>query len=314
MGFFIASFELPTFSRRLFLYTILMASGQIQKFQNEILTYYQSNKRSMPWRDISNPYRIFISEMMLQQTQVERVKIKYAEFLKKFPDLKSVAQAEKSDILKVWQGLGYNRRALFIKRACEEILSKHKGVFPKDFKILQTLPGIGPSTAGAICAFAYNQPVYFIETNVRAVLLHFFFKNKEKVSDTEVMHALQKVTPYDSARHPHVDGDPGSLDSHLRGNDEFITISPRDWYYALYDYGTHLKKTLGKNKIKLHQKSKHYNKQSKFEGSFRQKRAQVLKLKLSNSNISDIEILNSLNLSPQELEDVFISLDKDGLI
>ena len=169
----------------------------------------------MPWRDISNPYKIFISEMMLQQTQVERVRIKYAEFIKKFPTLKSVAQAEKSDILKVWQGLGYNRRALFIKRACEEILSKHKGVFPKDFKILQTLPGIGPSTAGAICAFAYNQPVYFIETNVRAVLLHFFFKNKEKVSDTEVMNVLQKVTPKNT--------------------------HSRDWYYALYDYGTFLK-------------------------------------------------------------------------
>lgn len=265
-----------------------MTPKQIQKFKEEILTYYKNNKRKMPWRDIANPYKIFVSEMMLQQTQVERVKIKYAEFIKKFPTLKSVAQAEKSEILKVWQGLGYNRRALFIKRACEEITLKHKGIFPKDFKILQTLPGIGPSTAGAICAFAYNQPVFFIETNVRAVLLHFFFKDKEKVSDKEVLEVLQKVTP--------------------------STINSRDWYYALYDYGTFLKKSLGKNKTKLHQKSKHYNKQSKFEGSFRQKRAQVLRLKLSNPDISDIEILNALTLSPQELEDVFISLDKDGLI
>lgn len=265
-----------------------MTSKQIEKFQNEILTYYKENKRKMPWRDISNPYKIFVSEMMLQQTQVDRVRIKYAEFIKKFPTIKSVADADKNEILKTWQGLGYNRRALFIKRACEEIILKHKGKFPTDFPTLQTLPGIGPSTAGAICAFAYNQSVFFIETNVRAVILHFFFKDKEKVSDTEVMHALQKVTPADK--------------------------EPRDWYYALYDYGTHLKKSLGKNKTKLHQKSKHYNKQSKFEGSFRQKRANVLKLKLQNPNMSDLDIISKLKLEPQEFEDVIISLDKDGLI
>lgn len=307
-----------------------MTSKQIEKFQNEILIYYKANKRIMPWRDISNPYKIFVSEMMLQQTQVERVKIKFAEFIKKFPTLLSVAQAEKNEVLKVWQGLGYNRRALFIKKACEEIISKHKGKFPKDFQILQTLPGIGPSTAGAICAFAYNQPVFFIETNIRAVLLHFFFKNKDNVSDKEVMEVLKKVTPYTAARHPRVDGDPGikPLDSRstcfdlskqkcpcgVRGDDDIATISPRDWYYALYDYGTYLKKYLGKNKIKLHKKSKHYTKQSKFEGSFRQKRAQVLKLKLSNPDIKDLEIISQLKLEPQEFEDVIISLDKDGLI
>lgn len=266
-----------------------MTSKEIHNFQDTVLSYYKANKRQMPWRDISNPYKIFVSEMMLQQTQVERVRVKYAEFIKKFPTIKSVTQSTKDEILKTWQGLGYNRRALFIKRACEEIILKHKGKFPKDFIILQTLPGIGPSTAGAICAFAYNQSVFFIETNVRAVILHFFFKNKENVSDKEIMFVLEKVTPKQA--------------------------SPRDWYYALYDYGTYLKKTLGnKKKTELHQKSKHYNKQSKFEGSFRQKRALVLKLKLSQPNISDTEIINKLSLSPQDLEDVLTSLDKDGLI
>lgn len=258
------------------------------KFQTEILDYYQKNKRIMPWRDISNPYKIFVSEMMLQQTQVERVKIKYTEFIKKFPTLTSVAQADKAEILKVWQGLGYNRRALFIKKACEEIISKHKGTFPKDFHTLQTLSGIGPSTAGALCAFAYNQPVFFIETNIRAVILHFFFKNKDTVSDEEIMEVLKKITPH--------------------------TINPRDWYYALYDYGTYLKKSLGKNKTQLHKKSKHYTKQSKFEGSFRQKRAQVLKLKLSDPDMPDQKIINTLSLSAQEFEDVIESLDKDELI
>lgn len=265
-----------------------MTSRQIKKVQNEILDYYAANKRKMAWRDISNPYKIFVSEMMLQQTQVERVRIKFEEFIKLFPTLTSVAKADKIEILRVWQGLGYNRRALFIKKACEEIITRHGGVFPKDFETLQTLPGIGPSTAGAICAFAYNKPVLFIETNVRAVILHFFFKDKEKVSDKEVLAILEKLTPSET--------------------------SPRDWYYALYDYGTNLKKTLGRKKTALHQKSRHYTKQSKFEGSFRQKRAGVLRLKLGNDKISDSEIISQLKITHQDLEDAYHSLTKDGLI
>ncbi|MBC7767070.1 A/G-specific adenine glycosylase [Arenimonas sp.] len=245
------------------------------KFQKEILSYYKEHKRLMPWRDISNPYKIFISEMMLQQTQVERVKIKYTEFIKKFPNIKSVADASTNDILKLWQGLGYNRRAIFIKRSCEEIVENHKGIFPKDLVTLQTLPGIGPSSAGAIYAFAYNKPVDFIETNIRVVLLYFFFKNKEKVTDKILLEKLKKVTPAD--------------------------IDPRDWYYALYDYGAYLKKILGKEKTDLHKQSKHYSLQSKFEGSFRQKRAKVLRMILN-----DEEIVG--------MEDVMDSLRKDGLI
>ena len=248
-----------------------MTPGQIRKFQNEILSYYASNKRKMVWRDIADPYKIFVSEMMLQQTQVERVRIKFEEFVLRFPTLQSVATSDKSEILKVWQGLGYNRRALFIKRACEEIVSTYGGTFPKDFDELQRLPAIGPSTAGALCAFAYNQPVYFIETNVRAALLHFFFSDRDKVSDKELISVLKKVTPGDTA--------------------------PRDWYYALYDYGTHLKKTLGKKKTVLHKKSAHYSKQSKFEGSFRQKRANVLKLKLGDPDISDTAIIHKLKIT-----------------
>ncbi len=305
--------------------SIRITSAQIQSFQKEVLEYYHKNKRIMAWRDISDPYLIFVSEMMLQQTQVERVKIKYAEFIAQFPTIKSVAHADKSQILIVWQGLGYNRRALFIRRACEEILQTHNGVFPTDFTELQTLPGIGPSTAGALCAFAYNQPIFFIETNVRAVLLHFFFKNKEKVSDKEIMEILKKVTPYGEIKshhskqnhlHPQPDQESGTISEnfHLYENGVLTHTSPRDWYYALYDYGTYLKKTLGKNKTKLHQKSKHYNKQSKFEGSFRQKRAHVLKLKLYNPDISDTEIILKLKLESQEFEDVITSLNKDGLI
>lgn len=262
----------------------------LRKFRTVILNYYKTHKRTMAWRDIKDPYKIFVSEMMLQQTQVERVRIKFAEFISQFPTAAAVAAADKSDILKAWQGLGYNRRALFIKRACEEVVEKYGGIFPKDFDELQKLPGIGPSTAGALCAFAYNQPVLYVETNIRAVILHFFFSDTEKVSDKEVLRVLEHVTP------------------------PVEEVSPRDWYYALYDYGTHLKKTLGKKKTALHQKSAHYSKQSKFEGSFRQKRAAVLRLKLADPDISDTDIISKTNISEAELGDVLDSLTKDGMI
>ncbi len=270
--------------------SISVPSAKISKFQSDVLEYYKDHKRAMAWRDISDPYRIFVSEMMLQQTQVDRVKIKYAEFIKQFPTAQSVAESDKSDILKVWQGLGYNRRALFIKRACEEVVEKYGGKFPKDFEELQKLPGIGPSTAGALCAFAYNQPVFYIETNIRAVILHVFFDEKEKVSDKDVMEVLKRVTP------------------------DANEVNPRDWYYALYDYGTNLKKSLGKKKTALHKRSSHYGTQSKFEGSFRQKRAAVLRLKLSDPDVSDTEIIEKLSISEDELGLVLASLTKDGMI
>lgn len=269
---------------------IAITKTQVRKFQTEVLSYYKTHKRTMAWRDIKDPYKIFVSEMMLQQTQVERVRIKFAEFISQFPTAAAVAAADKSDILKAWQGLGYNRRALFIKHACEEVVEKYGGIFPKDFDELQKLPGIGPSTAGALCAFAYNQPVLYVETNIRAVILHFFFSDTEKVSDKEVLRVLEHVTP------------------------PVEEVSPRDWYYALYDYGTHLKKTLGKKKTALHQKSAHYSKQSKFEGSFRQKRAAVLRLKLADPDISDTDIISKTNISEAELGDVLDSLTKDGMI
>ena len=271
-----------------FFFILHIYSMTTKTFQKEILSYYAAHKRPMAWRDISDPYKIFISEMMLQQTQVERVKIKYEEFIKRFPTIKKVAEAEKEDVLKVWQGLGYNRRALFIKRACEEIVQNHKGIFPKDPTTLQSLPGIGPGTAGAIIAFAYNEQVYFIETNIRTVLLYFFFKDQENISDKELLQTLINVTP--------------------------TNVSPRDWYYTLYDYGTNLKKTLGKKRVNVHKQSSHYVKQSKFEGSFRQKRANVLKMKLENPKVSTMKLQKILNIEKSELTEVLASLKKDGLI
>ncbi len=209
-------------------------------FKKTIQNYYNTNKRDFPWRNTSNPYMILVSEIMLQQTQTSRVLTKYNEFIKKFPTIKKLAYATQSEVLTMWQGLGYNRRALNLKKTAELIYKNHKGVFPKEYKELMKLPGIGQSTAGALLNFSFNTPTPFIETNIRAVYLHFFFKHSTLVSDQEILTLVDRTMD---------------------------TKNSKDWFYALYDYGAYLKSSLGKNKLKLHTKSKSYTKQKPFKGS-----------------------------------------------
>ena len=222
-----------------------------KKFQKIILTHYKKNKRDLPWRKTRDPYKILISEMMLQQTQAPRVVPKYKSFLRKFPTVKALADAPLSEVLKEWQGLGYNRRGLYLKKCAEIVEKDFGGKIPKDFKILCTLPGVGPATAGDIMIFAWNIPMVVIETNIRSVFIHFFFKDKQKINDKEIIPLIEKA-----------------LD----------TKNPREWYWALFDYGVYLKQNSNPSV-----KSAHYAKQSKFIGSYRQKRAHILKIILEKS-------------------------------
>ena len=221
----------------------------IPKFKKTILDWYKDNKRNLPWRNTKNPYRIMVSEIMLQQTQVSRVLPKYKDFLKAFPDIKTLAACKDSDLLAIWSGLGYWRRARFLKEACKEIAKKHNGKFPKDIKTLLTLPGIGPYTAGAISCFAFGNTEPFIDTNIRRVYLHFFFKGKTDVHDAEILKIAKKAIPKEDAR---------------------------NWNWALFDYGA-----LALKDKKINKKSRHYAKQSKFIGSFRQYRAKLMRFMLS---------------------------------
>ncbi len=145
------------------------------QFRKLIWRYYLTHSRPMPWRRTRDPYRILVSEVMLQQTQVVRVTPFYKNFIEKFPNIRALARAETRDVLRVWQGLGYNRRALSLHKLAKDILEKHDGRLPRDAEHLMALPGIGPYTAGAIRAFAFNEPEIFIETNIRRVFIHFFF-------------------------------------------------------------------------------------------------------------------------------------------
>jgi A/G-specific adenine glycosylase len=188
---------------------------------------------------------------MLQQTQVERVSPYYTKFLKKFPTVRVLAKAPLSEVLIHWQGLGYNRRAKMLHLAAKEVVEKYKGKFPQSVEMLELLPGIGPYTARAIAAFAYNQDVVFIETNLRTVITHHFFKDQNGVEDKEIITILAQVFP----------------------NSKKEGQTSREWYAALMDYGSYLKRS----GIRINSKSKTYSKQSKFAGSDREIRGLLIK-------------------------------------
>lgn len=216
-------------------------------FKNTVWAHHRRHGRhNLPWRQTKDAYKILVSEVMLQQTQVERVIPFYKNFLKQFPTVQALAKAPLSDVLKVWQGLGYNRRAKMLHQAAKEVAEKHKGKFPKTREGLEALPGIGPYTAGAVAAFAYNEDGIFIETNIRTAVTHHFFPKRKKVSDKEIIRILEQLFPKGKAR---------------------------EWYGALMDYGAHLKR----QGVKLNTKSKHYSKQSKFSGSLREARGAILR-------------------------------------
>lgn len=219
---------------------------KIKGFQQKIYNFYQQNKRKFAWRENITPYKILVSEIMLQQTQTIRVVPKFDQWMLKFPDFETLAKASTHQVLVAWQGLGYNRRGLALHKIAQQIMYDFNGVLPADIKVLQTFAGIGPNTAGSICAFAFNQAVIFIETNIRTVFLHEFFIKQKNISDKQLLPLLQAC-----------------LDKK----------NSREWYYALMDYGVYLKKELKIN----NKNSKHYIPQSKFIGSKRQVRGAIVR-------------------------------------
>lgn len=224
-----------------------ISQQEIRVFQKHVWDFYTKNRRDFPWRRRVSPYRVFVSEVMLQQTQADRVAPKFHEFVKKFPNVTALAHAPQREVLMVWQGLGYNRRARSLARAAEIIVRECNGRFPREVDALEALPGIGPYTARAIRVFAYNKPEVFIETNIRTVFIHHFFARARKsVSDAALMPLIAEAL---------------SLEE------------PREWYSALMDYGAHLKHTM----LNPSRKSTTHKRQSRFEGSLRQVRGKVLR-------------------------------------
>lgn len=162
-------------------------AGSIEAFRRAVVEHYRGHGRDLPWRRTRDPYAILVSEVMLQQTQVPRVIPKYEEFLASFPTVLDLARATIAEVLCVWQGLGYNRRALALQKAAQSIVTDHSGLVPDSPALLRALPGIGPATAAAVCVFSYDRPLVFIETNIRAAYIHFFFQECVSIPDAAIL-------------------------------------------------------------------------------------------------------------------------------
>jgi A/G-specific adenine glycosylase len=252
-------------------------------FRRAIYDYYIEEGRILPWRLTDDPYRVLVSEVMLQQTQVERVSGKYEQFLERFPDVPSLADAPLDSVLAAWQGLGYNRRALFLRQAAARVRDRFNGILPASVDALAMLPGIGRATASAVVTFAFNVPVAFIETNVRTVFIHFFFRDREKVSDREMLPLVERA---------------------LDRND------PRNWYYALMDYGTMLKKQGERG----HRRSAGYRKQSRFQGSDRQVRGKILRLLVDGNVLSEKALAESVDAPEEKVRRNLLDLYREGFL
>ncbi|MEI7720117.1 MAG: A/G-specific adenine glycosylase [bacterium] len=275
----------------------------LQKLLGAVLMHCQkAGRHDLPWRATRDPYKILVSEMMLQQTQVARVIPKYHVFIKVFPDIQALAKAPFPKVLALWSGLGYNRRAKYLHQTAKLITEKYGGKFPKDL-IATKLPGVGTYTARAVMAFAYNKPEVFIETNIRTVFTHFCFaeisrfnldKSSIKVSDSEILPLIEKALVL----------------AQRRG------VSPRDFYAALMDYGAHLKQ----NGVRINNQSKHYTKQSKFAGSARQLRGAILRELLKKpATLAELsknltKTLSQANRASVEIKTELTKLQKEGMV
>lgn len=234
-----------------------LSPQKIKQFQEKILSWYQENKRSLPWREVpvrtpvqEKAYKVFISEVMSQQTQLSRVVPKYQDWMHAFPMIVDLANAKVADVLHYWSGLGYNRRALNLKKAAEMIVNNFGGKFPMTEKELVSLPGIGKYTARAILCFAFDQQVSVVDTNVRKIIVTQFGVDG---NDQELQEIADQLLPKGKAY---------------------------DWNQALMDYAAAM---LKKEKIAI-------PKQSKFLGSHRYYRGQIVKKLLEKKEIKVSEL------------------------
>lgn len=255
----------------------------IRQFRALILSNHQMHGRDLPWRQTTDPYHILVSEVMLQQTQVDRVIDKYRQFIAAFPDFASLARASLQEVLAVWVGLGYNRRALALKNTAKIVMREYCGRLPASEARLVDLPGVGKYTASAILVFAFGQPVILLETNIRTVFLYFFFEHRTDVKDTEIIPLVAKT---------------------------LTKANPRTWYNALMDYGVMLK-SMHPNP---NRRSAHYHKQSSFQGSGRQIRGMIVKMLTQGIPMSEREILRKVAKEPDRVKNILLQLEKEKFV
>lgn len=259
-------------------------------FREMIWEYYREHGRhDLPWRTDVSPYGVLVSEVMLQQTQVSRVRQKYSEWLTRFPDFAALSQAPVGDVIAAWQGLGYNRRALRLREAAQMVVGEYATILPSDPTELVKLPGVGVNTAGSMAAFAYDEPVVFIETNIRRVYIHHF---GEQGVHTKAFDGPLAPKLNDKELMPYIEA---TLDRE----------HPREWYWALMDYGSDLAKRV----VNPNRKSEHYVVQPRFEGSRRQIRGEVLRQLLTGPKSA-----TGMGIQDARLAIVLEALVKEGFV
>jgi A/G-specific adenine glycosylase len=256
----------------------------VRAFRRLVLDHHAScGRHDLEWRRTGDPYAILVSEVMLQQTQVPRVAAVYPRFLERFPNVHVLADTPLSDVLEAWRGMGYNRRALALKRTAEKVVAEHGGRIPRTKSELVALPGIGPATASAVLASAFGVAEPYIETNIRAVVLHVFFHDDCDVPDAEVLRVVTCTLPKRDAR---------------------------TWYFALMDYGNWLKR----REVNPCRRSRHHAVQAAFAGSARQVRGEVLRALVERGPSTERELAEATALPAERVGRALEALGREGLV
>ena len=254
-----------------------ISETKIKNFNEKIFAWWKKNKRTLPWRETTNPYYIMISEIMLQQTQVNRSVEKYLEFIKEYPTIKELAEASVSSVLKIWSGLGYNRRALWLQEAANQIVRLNE--FPKTPEELQKLKGIGPYTSRSILIFTFNYDIATVDTNIRRILIAENFA-KVNTKEKELFIIAQKLLPKGKAR---------------------------DWHNALMDYGA-LVLTSAKTGIKPKTTISSSSKEN------RRFRGIIVKYLTRTTKAKKEKIVKNCNIPNEKIDDILVGLIADGLV
>lgn len=258
----------------------MRSQQRISSFQKYIVRWWKTHRRDLPWRHTHDPYKICVSEVMLQQTQVSRVRSKYKEFLLHFPSVLALAHASSSDVLQVWKGMGYNRRALYLQRTARIIVKEYHNHFPISEHLLIKLPGVGIYTARAILVFAYKKDIAMVDTNIRRIITHFFFHD-ERQKESVIQEMADRLVPQGRSW---------------------------EWHQALMDYGA---LAMPKTKIDKRRTNKPFRESNRF---YRGRIVDRLREGEIQEDVLIIQFMNTYKKERDFIRNIITGLLRDGLV
>ena len=258
---------------------IRLQPDRVRAFRRKVLRFYRRSGRDLPFRHTTDPYRIVVAEVMLQQTQVDRMLFWYEAWLERWPDWHSLARAGRREVLKMWSGLGYNRRALYLLETARRVVNEYQGRLPSDYRALIRLPGIGPYVANAVLVFAFGQRRAAVDTNVRRVLIHELGLPPD-IPAKAVQEIAQAVLP---------------------------RTDPAEWHHALMDYGAlALPRQAGRPRSR--------EAGERYEGSLRQVRGEIIRRLTTAARIRLDTVARSLACPLGTVVRAATALEKEGLV